>query len=740
MPKALYIAEKPSVAREFAKALGLDFRKQDGYMEADQAVVTWCVGHLVTMSYPEAYDEKYKKWSLSTLPFLPQEWKYEVIPGVKKQYQIVAGLLNRQDIDTIYVCTDSGREGEYIYRLVEQQAKVRGKSRRRVWIDSQTEEEILRGIREAKDLSEYDSLCASAYLRAKEDYLMGINFSRLLSLKYSDAISSFLKTKYTVVSVGRVMTCVQGMVVRREREIRSFVKTPFYRVVNTLKLKAHPFEGEWRAVEGSAYFQSPRLYKENGWKQKADAEQLIAHLIAGKPMEDLRATVHSIEKRKETKKPPLLYNLAELQNDCSRLFKISPDQTLQIVQELYEKKMVTYPRTDARVLSSAVAKEIHKNIEGLKGIAAMRRFAEEILHKKTYQNIAKTRYVNDKQITDHYAIIPTGQGLSAARSLNQTALHVYEVIVRRFLSIFYPPAVYQKVTLVTAMGLTLPAPEISGTDVPAKPAEKPAPANEKFFSTLKVLAEPGYLQVMEYSFQKKKPLPAPASQQSALSPAQEGTLPALQEGLPPSAQAIHQSPTDAGAAETGATEGADSANLLKLLSSLKKGMELPVTSLTIKEGETSPPKRYNSGSMILAMENAGQLIEDEELRAQIKGSGIGTSATRAEILKKLVNNKYLALNGKTQIITPTLLGEIIYDVVNASIRSLLNPELTASWEKGLGYVAEGTITSEEYMDKLEQFVRSRTSNVLKLNNQYALRSCFQQSAAYYKTTAKDKKQ
>ncbi|MCI9003717.1 MAG: type IA DNA topoisomerase [Lachnospiraceae bacterium] len=755
MPKALYIAEKPSVAREFAKALGLNFRKQDGYMEADQAVVTWCVGHLVTMSYPEAYDEKYKKWSLSTLPFLPQEWKYEVIPGVKKQYQIVAGLLNRQDIDTIYVCTDSGREGEYIYRLVEQQAKVRGKSRRRVWIDSQTEEEILRGIREAKDLSEYDSLCASAYLRAKEDYLMGINFSRLLSLKYSDAISSFLKTKYTVVSVGRVMTCVQGMVVRREREIRSFVKTPFYRVVNTLNLKAHPFEGEWRAVEGSAYFQSPRLYKENGWKQKADAEQFIAHLIAGKPMEDLRATVHSIEKRKETKKPPLLYNLAELQNDCSRLFKISPDQTLQIVQELYEKKMVTYPRTDARVLSSAVAKEIHKNIEGLKGIAAMRRFTEEILHKKTYQNIAKTRYVNDKQITDHYAIIPTGQGLSAARSLNQTALHVYEVIVRRFLSIFYPPAVYQKVTLVTAMELTLPAesqisgrfvspaPEISGTDVPAKPA----PAIEKFFSALKVLADPGYLQVMEYSFQKKKSLPTQASQQSALSPAQEGTLPisqegtlpAPQEGLPTSAQAIQQSHTDAGAAETGATEGADSANLLKLLSSLKKGMELPVTSLTIKEGETSPPKRYNSGSMILAMENAGQLIEDEELRAQIKGSGIGTSATRAEILKKLVNNKYLALNGKTQIITPTLLGEIIYDVVNASIRSLLNPELTASWEKGLGYVAEGTITSEEYMDKLEHFVRSRTNNVLKLNNQYALRNCFQQSAAYYKPTAKDKK-
>ncbi len=672
MPKSLFIAEKPSVAREFAKALKLDFKNRDGYMEAGQAVVTWCVGHLITMSYPEAYDAKYKKWSLATLPFLPQEWKYEVIPGVKKQYKIVEGLLNREDVDTIYVCTDSGREGEYIYRLVEQQAKVAGKKRRRVWIDSQTEEEILRGIKEAKDLSEYDNLCASAYLRAKEDYLMGINFSRLLSLKYSNAISSFLKTSYTVVSVGRVMTCVQGMVVRREREIRTFVKTPFYRVLQGLDLQGHSLEGEWRAVEGSAYFQSPKLYKENGWKEKADAEKLIAELISVKKPDGLRTTVHSIGKKKEAKKPPLLYNLAELQNDCSKFFKISPDQTLQIVQELYEKKMVTYPRTDARVLSTAVAKEIHKNIGGLKHIPSVQAFSAEILEKKLHANIAKTRYVNDSQITDHYAIIPTGQGLPAARSLGQTSLNVYEVIVRRFLSIFYPPAIYQKATLVTAMG------------------------KEKFFFSFKVLADPGYLRVMEYSFQKKA------------APGQEGQSASSNEGL------------------------------LRQLSSLKKGMELPVTSLMVKEGETSPPKRYNSGSIILAMENAGQLIEDEELRAQIKGSGIGTSATRAEILKKLINNKYLALNKKTQAITPTLLGEIIFDVVNASIKSLLNPDLTASWEKGLTYVAEGTITPEEYMGKLEHFVRSRTHGVLGLDNQYALRGHFQKAAAFYKESAKEK--
>ena len=675
MAKALYIAEKPSVAREFAKALKLDLKNHDGYMESPEAIVTWCVGHLVTMSYPEVYDAKYKKWSLATLPFLPEEFKYEVIPGVKKQYDIVAGLLNRPDVATIYVCTDSGREGEYIYRLVERQAGVTGKDRRRVWIDSQTEEEILRGIREAKDLSEYDNLCESAYLRAKEDYLMGINFSRLLSLKYGNAISNFLNTKYTVVSVGRVMTCVLGMVVRREREIRDFVKTPFYRVLSSLDIKGHQVDGEWRAVEGSAYFQSPKLYKENGFLKEEDAKQLIEELKGTMPEGALKAVVVSMEKKKETKNPPLLYNLAELQNDCSRLFKISPDQTLQIVQELYEKKLVTYPRTDARVLSSAVAKEIHKNIGGLKNIPSVKTYAEAILEKGTYKNIAKTRYVNDKQITDHYAIIPTGQGFGAIRTLNQTALNVYETIVRRFLGIFCPPAIYQKISLVTGIG------------------------TEKFFSSFKVLAEPGYLKVMEYSFQKKKEADS----------------------------------TNSG---NGETEESCDVSFMEVLSGLKKGMELDVKDLNIKEGETAPPKRYNSGSMILAMENAGQLIEDEELRAQIKGSGIGTSATRAEILKKLVNNKYLALNKKTQIITPTLLGEMIYDVVNASIRSLLNPELTASWEKGLNYVAEGSITPEEYMVKLENFIKSRTSGVLGLNNQYALRGYFQKAATYYKTPAK----
>lgn len=675
MAKALYIAEKPSVAREFAKALKLDLKNHDGYMESPEAIVTWCVGHLVTMSYPEVYDAKYKKWSLATLPFLPEEFKYEVIPGVKKQYDIVAGLLNRPDVATIYVCTDSGREGEYIYRLVERQAGVTGKDRRRVWIDSQTEEEILRGIREAKDLSEYDNLCESAYLRAKEDYLMGINFSRLLSLKYGNAISNFLNTKYTVVSVGRVMTCVLGMVVRREREIRDFVKTPFYRVLSNLDIQGHQVDGEWRAVEGSAYFQSPKLYKENGFLKEEDAKQLIEELKGTMPEGVLKAVVVSMEKKKETKNPPLLYNLAELQNDCSRLFKISPDQTLQIVQELYEKKLVTYPRTDARVLSSAVAKEIHKNIGGLKNIPSVKTYAEAILEKGTYKNIAKTRYVNDKQITDHYAIIPTGQGFGAIRTLNQTALNVYETIVRRFLGIFCSPAIYQKISLVTGI------------------------STEKFFSSFKVLAEPGYLKVMEYSFQKKKEADS----------------------------------TNSG---NGETEESCDVSFMEVLSGLKKGMELDVKDLNIKEGETAPPKRYNSGSMILAMENAGQLIEDEELRAQIKGSGIGTSATRAEILKKLVNNKYLALNKKTQIITPTLLGEMIYDVVNASIRSLLNPELTASWEKGLNYVAEGSITPEEYMVKLENFIKSRTSGVLGLNNQYALRGYFQKAATYYKTPAK----
>lgn len=687
MSKSLYIAEKPSVAQEFAKALGLDMKRHDGYQESEEAIVTWCVGHLVTMSYPEAYDEKYKKWSLATLPFLPEEFKYEVIGSSAKQYRIVAGLLNRPDVSCIYVCTDSGREGEYIYRLVEQMAGVKGKERRRVWIDSQTEEEILRGIREAKDLSEYDNLSASAYLRAKEDYLMGINFSRLLSLRYGNAVANYLNERYVVISVGRVMTCVLGMVVRREREIRAFVKTPFYRVLGSLSLEGANIDGEWKAVEGSEYFQSPKLYKENGFKEKADAEGLIDTLSRIEPQ---MATVVSVEKKKETKNAPLLFNLAELQNICSRFFKISPDQTLQIIQELYEKKLVTYPRTDARVLSTAVAKEIHKNIGGLKNIPGVRAFAEEILQTGSYKNIAKTRYTNDKQITDHYAVIPTGQGMGALKSLSELSMKVYEVIVRRFLAIFYPPAVYQKVNLVTQIG------------------------QEQFFAGFKVLKDPGYLKVMEYSFFKnKKNGSGSTAQNSDASDTSEG-----EDGTQSDAVDGEQEISDA--------------HLLELVAGLKKGVQIPLTGYTIKEGETSPPKRYTSGSMVLAMENAGQLIEDEELRAQIKGSGIGTSATRAEIIAKLVKNKYLALNKKTQVITPTQMGEMIFDVVNASIRSLLNPELTASWEKGLTYVAEGSITPEEYMVKLENFIRSRTDAVMKTNNQYALRQYFDAVAPYYR--------
>ena len=676
MGKSLYIAEKPSVAQEFAKALKMDMRSYNGYREGEGAVVTWCVGHLVTMSYPEVYDMKYKKWSLATLPFIPQEFKYEVIKSASAQFQIVKGLLNREDIDTIYVCTDSGREGEYIYRLVEQMSGVKDKKRKRVWIDSQTEEEILRGIREAKDLSEYDNLADSAYLRAKEDYLMGINFSRLLTLKYGNAIASYLHEKYSVISVGRVMTCVLGMVVRREREIREFVKTPFYRVLAKLNLQGRKIDAEWRVNPDSVYFQSPKLYKENGFLKEETAKELIVSL------ENLPMHVEKVEKKKETKNPPLLYNLAELQNDCSKFFKISPDETLAIVQELYEKKLVTYPRTDARVLSTAVAKEIHKNIGGLRNIPGMRPFAEEVLEKGTYKNIAKTRYVNDKQITDHYAIIPTGQGFGALKSVNERGVNVYEAIVRRFLAIFYPPAIYQKVTLTTAVTIE-------------KASEKQQ--KEQFYASFKVLADAGYLKVMNYSFQKKK------------TTAKEDTE----------------------SSETGEEIGDE--DLLAHISSLKKKDLLDMEGYEIKEGETSPPKRYNSGSMILAMENAGQLIEDEELRAQIKGSGIGTSATRAEILKKLVANKYLALNKKTQIIAPTLMGEMIYDVVNASIRSLLNPELTASWEKGLTYVAEGSITSDEYMERLTNFIKSRTNGVLGLNNQYLLRGQFDKAAQFYKT-------
>ena len=649
-------------------------KKYNGYMESDDTIVTWCVGHLVTMSYPEVYDARYKKWSFDTLPFLPNTFLYEVIESAKSQYEIVSKLLNRQDVDCIYVCTDSGREGEYIYRLVEQMAGVKGKLRKRVWIDSQTEEEILRGIKEAKDLSEYDALSDAAYLRAKEDYLMGINFSRALTLKYGQGIKQFLGRERCVISVGRVMTCVLGMVVNREREIRNFTKTPFYRVLGTVALGTEFFVAEWKALPGSRYEGSPLLYKENGFKKKEDAEKLIDYLS----QEPKTATILQIEKKKESKNPPLLYNLAELQNECSKYFKISPDETLRVIQELYEKKMVTYPRTDARVLSTAVAKEIYKNINGLRGYSLTGDIAAEILNNQSYKNLSKTRYVNDKQITDHYAIIPTGQGLQNLQSLPPLGRNIYEIIVRRFLSIFYPPAVYQKIALTLGV------------------------KEEKLTASFKVLLDPGYMKVTTYSFKRET-----TSKENTSKPADSE--------------------------KTDSTEDEKCSDALKeLLLKAKKGDILNVQDYQIKEGETSPPKRYTSGSMILAMENAGQLIEDEELRAQIKGSGIGTSATRAEILKKLVNNEYLTLNKKTQVLTPAILGELVYDVVECSMKALLDPKLTASWEKGLTMVAQGTITSEEYMNKLTDFVGRRTDLVKQNNYQSTLYQMYQRDAKYYK--------
>lgn len=654
--KSLFIAEKPSVAREFANALKEKMTSKDGYLESDSHVVTWCVGHLVTMSYPDAYDEKYRRWSFETLPFLPKDFKYEIISSVKKQFGIVKGLLTREDVETIYVCTDSGREGEYIYRLVAMMADVKDKEQKRVWIDSQTEEEILRGITEAKDISEYDNLAASAYLRAKEDYLMGINFSRALSLRYGYTVSDYLGTKYQAISVGRVMTCVLGMVVRREREIRNFKKTFFYRVMAQNTIEEKEFSSEWRSTLESRYYGSPLLYKENGFLKREEAERFIEELRQTEPAS---LTVKEIKKKKETKNPPLLFNLAELQNECSKRFKISPDQTLSVVQELYEKKLVTYPRTDARVLSSAVAKEIFKNIKGLTAFEPLKDYALEALNIGSYKNIAKTKYTNDKQITDHYAIIPTGQGFGALRSLSRLSSDIYELIARRFLAIFYPAAVYSRISL------------------------EGIKENESFFSNFKLLKEEGYLKVM-----------------SGIKSDQD--------------------------------EDINDSSLLDIVSKLKKGDLIAIKDYEIKEGETSPPKRYTSGSMILAMENAGQLIEDEGLREQIKGSGIGTSATRAEILKKLVNISYLDLNKKTQVITATQLGEMIYDVVNMSIRSLLNPELTASWEKGLTYVAEGTVTTDEYMNKLEAFISKNTDVVKRSSNQVQLRRCFNASQNFYK--------
>ena len=653
--KNLYIAEKPSVARQFADVLGVKGNAGNGYLESDTAVVTWCVGHLVTMSYPEVYDPNLKQWSLSTIPFIPTEYKYEVLPDTKKQFNIVAGLLTRDDIGCIYVATDSGREGEYIYRLVDSMAHVTGKEKRRVWIDSQTEEEILRGIREAKPLSEYDSLSDAAYLRAQEDYLMGINFSRALSLKFSNVVQRYLGMDRCVIAVGRVMTCVLGIIVKREREIREFVKTPFYRLVANVGEEGQTFDAEWKAVKGTKYFESPLLYKENGFKERPAAEQLLAELKAGEP----EAVAQAVERKKEKKQPPMLYNLAELQNDCSSLFKISPSDTLKIVQELYEKKLVTYPRTDARVLSTAVAKEIGRNISGLKNFQPVAEFAQGAMESGTYKGIAKTKYVNDKQITDHYAIIPTGQGFGALRSLAPTALKVYEIICRRFLSIFYPAAEYQKVAMTLSKN------------------------GEKLFANFKYLINDGYLKVAANSFSKKK-------------------------------DDVKYSP-----------------EFIARLAKIKKGDKLSVQGIDIKEGETSPPKRYNSGSLILTMENAGQFIEDEALREQIKGAGIGTSATRDGIITKLEKNKYISLNKKTQIVTPTFLGEIIYDIVYYSINGLLRADLTASWEKGLEGVAEGQISKQEYTDKMTTFVTKYTNLVKQIQNQNGITGVFDKTKVFY---------
>lgn len=643
------------MARQFADVLGVKGNAGNGYLESDTAVVTWCVGHLVTMSYPEVYDPNLKKWSLSTIPFIPTEYKYEVLPDTKKQFNIVAGLLTRDDIGCIYVATDSGREGEYIYRLVDSMAHVTGKEKRRVWIDSQTEEEILRGIREAKPLSEYDSLSDAAYLRAQEDYLMGINFSRALSLKFSNVVQRYLGMDRCVIAVGRVMTCVLGIIVKREREIREFVKTPFYRLVANVGEEGQTFDAEWKAVKGTKYFESPLLYKENGFKERPAAEQLLAELKAGEP----EAVAQAVERKKEKKQPPMLYNLAELQNDCSSFFKISPSDTLKIVQELYEKKLVTYPRTDARVLSTAVAKEIGRNISGLKNFQPVAEFAQGAMESGTYKGIAKTKYVNDKQITDHYAIIPTGQGFGAFRSLAPTALKVYEIICRRFLSIFYPAAEYQKVAMTLSKN------------------------GEKLFANFKYLINDGYLKVAANSFSKKK-------------------------------DDVKYSP-----------------EFIARLAKIKKGDKLSVQGIDIKEGETSPPKRYNSGSLILTMENAGQFIEDEALREQIKGAGIGTSATRDGIITKLEKNKYISLNKKTQIVTPTFLGEIIYDIVYYSINGLLRADLTASWEKGLEGVAEGQISKQEYTDKMTTFVTKYTNLVKQIQNQNGITGVFDKTKVFY---------
>ena len=649
MGKKVIIAEKPSVAREFAKVLKVNGQNNNGYIESDEYIVTWCVGHLVTMSYPEKYDEKMKFWNMNTLPFIPKEFKYEVIDSVSKQFNIVSNILNRKDVDTIYVCTDSGREGEYIYRLVDVQAGSPKKEKKRVWIDSQTEEAILNGIKEAKSLEEYNSLSDAAYLRAKEDYLIGINFSRLLSLVYSKSLAKALNEDKAVISIGRVMTCVLGMIVRREREIRNFKKVSFYRVQADLKKDEDILTADFKVTNSSKYFESYKLYNENGFKKKEDAINFINELESL----NSNAVVTEITKKNSKEKPPLLFNLAELQNECTKRFKISPDDTLQIVQSLYEKKLVTYPRTDARVLSSAVAKEITKNLNGLfkSNITDdIKVYLKKMSEEKYSTKLEKTKYVDDSKITDHYAIIPTGQGFENYSKLEKLPKDVYHVIVKRFLAIFFPCAEYSKISLTAKID------------------------TEEFFASGKVCTKLGYLELLKDNSKEEK-------------------------------DKDKESKTNL-----------DSKANLDVLSKIKKGDNLEVQKFEIKEGETTPPSRYSSGSMILAMENAGKLIEDEKLREQIKGSGIGTSATRAEIIKKLERIGYISTNSKTQILTPTVKGEKIFDIVQNSMPDLLNPELTASWEKGLTMVAEKKINPDEFMNKLEDYINVKVVKFKKLMN------------------------
>lgn len=644
MGKKLLITEKPSVAMEFAKALKINANRKNGFLESDEWIITWCVGHLVTMSYPEKYDENLKFWRLDTLPFIPKEWKYEIIPNVQNQFNIVQGLMQREDIEEIYNAGDSGREGEYIQRLVIMMSNPNPKAKhKRVWIDSQTEEEILRGVKEAKDSSEYDSLSDSAYLRAKEDYLIGINFSRLLSITQGRSLAKKINEEKASISVGRVMTCVLGMIVSREREIKNFVKTKYYKILGEFGDEESSFKAEWKVNEKSNFFESTHLYNETGFKNEQKAQDFIK-LLQGKA-----AIVTELKKSKQKENAPLLFNLAELQNECTKRFKIKPDETLEIIQNLYEKKLVTYPRTDARVLSTAVSKEISKNLNGLvKGYQdeEVQAYIKKMIDEKYPTNqLAKTKYVNDSKITDHYAIIPTGQGFDNYDKLLDLHKQIYKLIVKRFLAIFYPPAEYSKVQVTVNV------------------------ENETFYASEKVCVNKGYLEIA-------KPYKAKVSTSN-----EENVEKTEEESL-------------------------------EILKKLKKGQKLVTKNYEIKDAETSPPTRYNSGSIILAMENAGKLIEDEELREQIKGAGIGTSATRGGIIDKLERIKYIDINKKTQIITPTDKGEIIYDIVNFSMPDMLNPKLTASWEKGLDMVAKKEIEPQVFMDKLENYINSKFSKLV----------------------------